>query len=287
MTPTTNTGLIVAAVPRERFRECERLARDVFGFTDLEATPAWHMYTTTLFGGVGLAASLDDEIVGYIYAFPAVTEGKPFLYATELSVRPELRSQGIGMRLMSAMRDAGNDLGYRLIKWTTNAVSSRNLYIYLTRCRARIVGLRSMMYVGLFDNHGEQGLHGDEVEIDWHISDASVEAAVADPPRSSGSCERIAPALLTTTEPAADSFRRVVDWRDNIDQDCLRYWVEIPWDAEALEAHSIEAINEWRRAVRRTMRALLERGYEGVDVALDRSERRSFVAFELLRRRCS
>jgi predicted GNAT superfamily acetyltransferase len=229
----------IGPVPRERMLECQRLTRAVFGFREDETIPAWHLYTSTLFGGIARMALVDDAVAGFAYAFPAASGVERFLFLTELSVLPEHRSRGIGLCLVHAVRQAAIELGYDRMKWTTNALSGRNLHFYLARCGARIVRMRPLMYEQLLVGHSADGADGDEVEIDWRLHEQAV--TVAD-----------------------DSDHQLV---------------EIPWDVEQLRCTAPELRLAWRDRVRAAMTALLAEGYEGVDVAGDRGARRHFVVF--------
>ncbi len=244
---STAPAAIVPAT-RERLLECDEVARRVFGFSDAETIPAWLVHTSTLFGGVARMALAGGEAVGFAFAFPAVDEQGACLFLTEVSVLPEHRSRGIGLRLLTAVRDGALELGHERMVWTTNALSSRTLHLYLVRCGAELVRMRPAMYDGLFDHHAPDVINGDEVELEWRLRDDSVAAALAGPARRAA--------------PHVDTER-----------------VEIPYDVDALRIAPAELRRGWREQVRMGMETLLAAGYRGVDLASDQEARRSFVVF--------
>jgi predicted GNAT superfamily acetyltransferase len=272
--------VVVGPASRERLLECELLARNVFGFSDRETIPAWQLHTSTLFGGVALAAQLDGAVVGFAFAFPGVAHDGRFLFLTELSVAPQHRSLGIGMRLLGALREAAMGRGYARVKWTTSSVSCRNLYIYLARCRACIVRIHPLMYQGLIAGVPKDRVEGDEVELDWHLDDEAVASGLVGRPRVVVAADEPREVLLTRTADVGGVRTMEVGVATDVDPGRPRYLVEVPWDVESLRAAPAELQRGWRDGVRAAMTALLDAGYRGVDMRADAAARRGFVVFE-------
>jgi len=242
-------ALTIARATPERLADCEAVVREVFGFSDAEAAPAWLVHTSTLFGGVARMALVGDEVAGFAFAFPAVDEDGPTLFLSEVAVLPRHRGRGIAMRMLAEVRDEALALGHERMIWTTNALSSRNLHLYLVRCRTRLVRFCPGIYEALFAHHAPDAVNGDEVLLEWRLRDPAVVAALAGEP---------------SPRPPARAPERV----------------EIPYDADALHAAPPAERRAWRESVRAQAEQLLAAGWQGVDLAVDHAQQRSFVVFE-------
>jgi len=170
MTLTTGASISIADIPKHRLPEAARLSQRAFGFSDLDVTPPAMLHLQQTYGGCMLGAFDGDELVGFIPAFACRHERSLILYSAGLSVVPTRQSGGIGAALMEAMGNYGREQGYELIKWTTNVVDSRNVYLYLNKVRATAVAYTPAIYVGLSQSASDEGFDGDDLEFDWHLS---------------------------------------------------------------------------------------------------------------------
>jgi predicted GNAT superfamily acetyltransferase len=225
------------------------------------------MHTTASFGGLTLGAFVGERLVGYSYALPGF-DGRPFLLSCGLAVAPEFESRGVGLALKLAQARHAREAGYDLARWTTNALASRPLHVYLSKLGARLVRYRAGMYADLVEP-----VLPDEVEIEWDLGTAGSTPAArrGTPPRP-----------VTRTRAPAGGPRRLVGVGDGMLADPVypSYSVEIPWDRAALARDVPELAREWLAGVRVAMRALLAAGYVGTVVLPDPSTRRSFVVFD-------
>jgi predicted GNAT superfamily acetyltransferase len=121
------------------------------------------MQTTDRFGGLTLGAFADGALVGYSYGL-AGFDGRPFLLSCGLVVAPGFESRGIGMALKLAQARHARRAGYDVVRWTTNALASRPLRLYLSKLGARLVRYHAGMY--------REAFFPDEVEIEWDLRDA-------------------------------------------------------------------------------------------------------------------
>jgi predicted GNAT superfamily acetyltransferase len=245
---------------------CRALAEQQLGFAAADQIPEWFMHTTDRFGGLTLGAFADGRLVGYSYALPGY-DGRPFLLSCGLVVAAEFESRGIGLSLKLAQARHARAAGYELARWTTNALASRPLRVYLSKLGARLVRYHAEMYAGV-----QATAFPDEVEIEWDLRRES--------PRRQAREAQVPPSLTATRE-VRPGLRRLV----HVDADLgsppgSSYSVEIPWDRGTIERAAPELAQGWLAGVRSAMRALLERGYVGTGVLADGSQRRSFVKFE-------
>jgi predicted GNAT superfamily acetyltransferase len=225
------------------------------------------MHTTACFGGLTLGAFVGERLVGYSYALPGF-DGRPFLLSCGLAVAPGFESRGVGLALKLAQAQHARRAGYDLARWTTNALASRPLHVYLSKLGARLVRYRAGMYAEL-----AEPVLPDEVEIEWDLRTAG----------STPSARRgTRPRLVTNTRAPAGGIRRLTGVDDGLlaDPALPSYSVEIPWDRATLARDEPELAREWLAGVRKAMRALLAADYVGTAVLPDASTRRSFVVFD-------
>jgi predicted GNAT superfamily acetyltransferase len=238
------------------------LAAAGFGFGPEERIPRWLMHTTNSFGGFTLGAYAGSRLIGYAYGVPAFDGRESFVLVCGVAVDPAFESRGVGERLKRAERDEARRRGYRVIRWTTTPLGSRQLYLYLSKLSARIVRYHERFY--------DDAVHmpfPDEVEIEWPSApQAAVPRAAATGP------------ALTVTADAGDGHRRLQ--RIELDRIGDRsHLVEIPWD-RARVSEPPQLAREWLLGVRTAMQQLLANGYRGTAVVADRACRRSFVRFD-------
>lgn len=248
----------------EGLLDSPRLAAIQFGFAPRDVIPPWFVHTLTAFGGIALGAFRGDQLVGYSYATPGFDGSETFLLACGLAVDPGIESSGVGEQLKLAQREHARAAGFATIRWTTASLASRQLYLYLTKLGARLVRYHEDFYAAT------QGVvFPDEVEVVWPVEPVE--------------CLRVAgPApTITSTIPIEDGRRRLVavDLEGVVAAEAEAFAVEIPWDRHAV-ADDPDLAPPWRTGVRMAMRHLLDAGYEGTRVDLDRSERRTYVRFE-------
>jgi predicted GNAT superfamily acetyltransferase len=223
------------------------------------------MHTTELYGGVTLGAFVNGRLVGFSYALPGF-DGTPFLLSCGLAVASGFESRGIGLALKLAQARAARHAGYREVRWTTNAIASRPLRLYLSKLGGRLVRYRPDMYAGVFPT-----LFPDEVEVRWEVAHP-----VSPPTRPGGET----PHPLIISREDATGCRLLVGVEDEARAPVLaQYSVEIPWDRAALARDAPGLARPWVMGVRAAMQALLSEGYSGTGVLRDLATQRSFVVF--------
>jgi predicted GNAT superfamily acetyltransferase len=244
---------------------CGELAERLLQLEKPEQIPPWFMHTTACYGGIAVGAFEHRRLVGYSYAVPGFDGVQPFLLSCGLAVTKAYASRGIGESLKLTQARLARKAGYDLVRWTTNSVASRPLYLYLSKLGARLVGYHDDMYAAFRDT-----VFPDEVEIAWDLR--------RDPRPPSR-----APAVpLLATRGVGSGLRRVValDTKELGALGAPAYSVELPWDRDALARRSVELAARWVATVRVAVHALLEAGYVGTAVQTDRSRERSLLRFE-------
>lgn len=272
MSARTPSPITISNIPKLRLREAAHLSRRAFGFTELDTTPPALMWLHQEYGGCVLGAFADHDLVGFVPAFPCISDEKTILYSAGLCVAPDRQSGGIGTALMTALGDYAREHRYDLIKWTTSVMDSRNLYLYLNKVGATIVGYRPSIYVGLSATASDEGFDGDDVEFDWYLN-RPLRAATGQTDESV-LLERHA---LTRTKAISDHARRLVGVEEPSATDSAV--IEVPWDGRALEALDKDLVTTWRRGISKVLPSILAHGGVGVEMGANTRERRAFLVF--------
>jgi predicted GNAT superfamily acetyltransferase len=240
----------------------QRLVADAFGFSPLEVFPAWEMALVATNGGVALVAADETGVLGFSYAFPAYTrELGPYLYSNALVVDPSRAGLGIGRSLKLEQRRRASIAGYRLIRWTTDALSSRNLHLYLTRLGAHVTGVLPEFMRGLLE------MPLDQLRIDWDLR--------------SPAPGRHAPPTLDGCVVLARSAAAPDTWSDRVARARRAggWALELPWALGGRGAPSAGLAASWRHAIGSCAQRLIADGYVGDAVVTDHHERASFLRF--------
>lgn len=243
------------------------MSATAFDFKPVDQIAPWLLQTTAMYGGITLGAFAGPKVVGYSFAFPGFDRGPAFLISTGLVVHPEWQSRGVGLALKLEQRRRALSAGFDVIRWTATSLASRALYVYVHKLGARITRFHADLYETTLNPR-----FPDEVEIEWHLR------AYPPPQR-----ERLSAPLLTTAEQLGNGLWAITGGSPPAPPSSSwagAYVVEVPWDRAALARVDPAAANESSRNVRRVMTALLEAGYRGTDVDVDRNDGRSFVYFE-------
>jgi predicted GNAT superfamily acetyltransferase len=228
------------------FVSAQRLAKRVWGMTDLQVPSTFDLQVAGHVGGLTAGAFWNGGLAGFVHGLPRTNLDRPCHHSHLLAVLPEFRGRGVSVRLKLFQRRWCLDRGIRLITWTYDPLLVLNARLNLVRLRARA-------RVYLPDVYGELGgLYGalptDRFEVLWRLGRRDVERAargIAPEPRGA---ERL-PLATEHGLPRAD-----------------RVAVEIPSGAPALYASDPRAARRARLRLRRIATELFDRGYEAVSL---------------------
>lgn len=270
ITASSRVDLRFELLSKDQLPATEDLGSAAFGFTERELVPAAHLYVVGRNGGINLGAFVDERLVGFVHAFPGRTTGGDSLhYVTNVCVASDVRGGGIATSLMQATRTEARSRGVNVLKWTTSLMNTRNLYLYLTKCRAELVTVEHLLYEGLLSGHCPTGPHGDEAVILWR------EPLRVSSERGGRKTNRAeTPEIVSTC--ASDGVPPGLPSSDNLDRLAV-HAIELPLDAASLRH---DHATRWRSVLTDACLKLTAHGYTGTRVHLDRDAGRAFLCFE-------
>jgi predicted GNAT superfamily acetyltransferase len=239
------------------FAACEALSRDIWGAAERNVVPRELLLTMQINGGVVLGAfAPDDRMVGFVFGFAGVRDGRLRICSHQLGVIPEYRGRGIGIALKQAQREEARRLGYELITWTFDPLEARNAYINLHRlgCIARVY---DRDHYGAMEDELNRGIPSDRFEAEWWVSSARASGAERTPLDRHPAGD--APVLL-------DADRDGAPLRAAVDLDgAWRALIRVPADFQAVKRRDMGLARRWRLESRAAFEVVLAQGLVATD----------------------
>jgi predicted GNAT superfamily acetyltransferase len=107
------------------------IQRLVWKHEEADLTPIHQFRITSRMGAILLGGYIGGRLVGFVYSFPAIHEGRLVQHSHLLAVLPEYQGWGVGKALKWAQRDRAIELGHDLITWTFDPLQARNANLNL------------------------------------------------------------------------------------------------------------------------------------------------------------
>jgi predicted GNAT superfamily acetyltransferase len=155
-------------------RACMELQQRVWGLSELEVVPHTMFVVASRSGGQVLGGFLQEQMVGFVLAFPAVREGRMYLHSHMTAVLPEFQDRGIGKQLKLTQRQDALKRNIDLIEWTFDPLQLGNANFNINHLGAVIREYLPDVY-GTTTSQLDSGLPTDRLVAEWWIRDARVE----------------------------------------------------------------------------------------------------------------
>ncbi len=264
---------------RERgdFDACVRLQREVWGLCDLEITSAIQLIATVHAGGLLLVAESPGEgVVGFSYAFAALSGGEAHLHSDMLAVLPGARGFGVGLRLKWAQREEARRRGVHLVTWTFDPLRAPNARLNLHRLGA-VAGELLVDFYGTTTSALHHGLATDRLLVRWELDTPRVAR------RAAGAMPSPPPAATPTLNEVTERRGVLVSSAPDLELDAPELLLEIPEDWDAVCRADPSLAREWQDVVRLALETLFARGYRAVDCVAGRDGERPRARYVLRR----
>ncbi|MEN3337820.1 MAG: hypothetical protein V7647_1496 [Acidobacteriota bacterium] len=259
-------------------RQATDLEKRIWEFPDdRDVLPPAHLLVTLKRGGVLLGAfDAAGHMKGYVYAAPAVKDGRLTLWSHALGVMPEARGAGVGASLKFAQRQHALRMGIDLIEWTCDPLQAAGAHLNFAKLGIVVEEYEENLY-----GDSSSGLHGavptDRFVAEWHLSTphverrlaASVGAAAAGQearrtaaPMSVRDGAVVAAVLVNPSRGTAQSLE---PGAPDLEVEAARVLVEIPTAFTEMLREQPDLAREWRMITRTIFQAYFGRGYRAVD----------------------
>jgi predicted GNAT superfamily acetyltransferase len=238
----------------EEFAACEAMSRDIWGAAERNVVPRELLLTMQINGGVVLGAFADDRMVGFVFGFAGVRDGRLRICSHQLGVMPEYRDRGIGIALKQAQREEARRLGYELITWTFDPLEARNAYINLHRlgCIARVY---DRDHYGPMEDELNRDLPSDRFEAEWWLTSGSAPGGHRADRNTPGDA-----AVLLDADHDGAPLRAAFDLGGS-----RHARIRVPADFQAIKQRDMKLARHWRLESRAAFEAALTQGFVATD----------------------
>lgn len=245
------------------FKRVVALETLIWGLRD-EVVPSTVLAAGVSRGAVLVGAFDADELVGFTYAFPAISHGKLIQWSHMTGVADGYRDKGLGLRLKLAQRERALAMGIERVDWTFDPLQATNAHFNLRRLGAIVEHYEVNVYGEL-----ASPLHGsmptDRFIAQWWLASEHVAARLDE----RDEVARGRPVETTLVNPIArDGDWTVCDW-DALVVDAPRVQVAIPPDYTRMLALAPDVALRWRLTTRRIFQSLLGQGRRISDFVRD------------------
>lgn len=246
------------------YRRCVAIEKAVWGYTDSgDLVPLSMLSIINQSGGLLLAAYTPDrKIIGFVFGFPALKDGRLVHHSHMLAVLPGYRNTGIGRRLKLAQRRFVQRQGLDLITWTFDPLQALNAHFGIAKLGASVGRYKVNVY-GESTSRLHRGLATDRFLAEWPVAleKSRRPANGLQPP-----ADWTPIPVINETAREPSGFRRSA--APNVRRRELYLRFEIPADIEALKKTDRALAVDWQLKVRRAFLAYFRREYRVVDFML-------------------
>jgi predicted GNAT superfamily acetyltransferase len=247
-------------------REVIALEQEIWGATVPEDAVGIPLFVATLKRGAILLGAYDGgRLIGFVYSFPGLKDGRAVQWSHMLGVRQEFRASGVGRELKIEQRRVSLALGIDLMEWTFDPLVAVNAHLNLRRLGVVVEDYAENVY-GESISPLHKGAPTDRFIAQWWMRSPRVQALLSGTRVPAGTdALREAPRL--------NDVERRGDWLACVDYDLgrvePRLGVTIPARFTELLTRQPEEARAWRTASRAIFHAYLGRGYRVMDFSLE------------------
>ena len=242
----------------EGFRLCEDLQQEVWGFEDRSVVPLPMMVLAQRFGGVVVGAySKAGELIGFVYGFPALKEGKLIHYSHMLAVKKNYRSLGIGRLLKLEQRKMALEKGMDLTVWAFDPLERTNARLNISSLGA-IVREYEVDFYGPGTSILHQGLPTDRLLAEWHLTTPRVEEHIH---KRTGSTHLADKPAVKAVDLVRNRQGLPQPASSRLELTAPGILVAIPDDIQSLKARDLALARKWLFAVREALTTCFKAGY--------------------------
>jgi predicted GNAT superfamily acetyltransferase len=254
----------------DEFRKVEELEGLIWGRVDL--VPVVILAVSVRRGAVLVGAWDDEQLVGFVYSFPALRRGEAGAshWSHMLGVHPDQRGAGLGRALKLAQRERVLALGLDLIEWTFDPLQAENAHLNFVKLGVVVEEYEENVY-GESPSPLHGGLPTDRFVCQWWIRRPHVVRRLDSSALSMVASEA---ALAPVVNRTAASGGWIAPAGFDPDVRSPRIGVDIPGDYTRMLSEDPSLALRWRLETRAIFAKYLDAGYRVVDFTQDEARTR-------------
>lgn len=246
----------------EHFRRCQDIQKEVWGFTDMQVIPFTQLIMAQKHGGVVLGAFEDEELIGFVYGFMAMREGRLYLYSQRMGVLPYYQRQGVGYQLKLAQRNFMLTQGIDLIVWTFDALEGPNANLNLEKLGTIVRNYERDIYGPVVESTIHGGLNTDRFLAEWRLMSQRVREHMSPNYERPDSASILESGKATLVNRATWNEEGWIEPGEiNLMLTGDRLLVEVPPHLQALKQANLELAQKWRKCSRLIFEHYFIQGY--------------------------
>jgi predicted GNAT superfamily acetyltransferase len=250
-------------------RAVAALEKTVWGYTDAEdVVPPPALIVSTKRGGILLGAFDENGTMkGFVYSIPAIKDGRLTQWSHMLGVTPDVRSQGLGLRLKLEQRLAALAMGIDLIEWTYDPLQAANAHLNFSKLGVVASEYEENIY-GDSTSRLHSGAPTDRFVAEWNLREPHVERRITASGATLIRDRSVASAPVVNPSLPGEPWLR--PGGADLALDARRLLVEIPVGFSEMLERDPNLAREWRMTTRSIFQSYFSRGYRAVDFYLSR-----------------
>jgi len=233
-------------------RAVEELQKEVWGVADREVFPALALVPMIEVGGVLIGAFDKEDMVGFVFGFPGLENGRLILHSDMLAVRSAYRRHGLGSQLKLAQRERALANGFDTITWTFDPLQARNARLNFGKLGVIADSYRTNYYGETTSFLHQTGT--DRLWVTWRLDSERVRRRIEGEQQTNLLTSEAASILQVNEkeEPVAVTVEAVLE--NNLA-------IEIPADINRMFERDAALARRWRAATRDAFTKLIDAGY--------------------------
>jgi predicted GNAT superfamily acetyltransferase len=260
-----------------------RVQKLAWKMDDIGIVPTFETKAVSSFGTVLVAKTIDDEVIGFIYAMPMFDKlnGKPINchYSHMMAIVPSYQNTGIGLELKKAHRNIAleSEFNIQKISWTVDPLLPNNAYLNFAKLGVKC----NKYYVNYYGDPSSDGVgiyagvDTDRFFVDWFIREEKVASRLenyrTDRVNLTEMCNRSPPINNVVDEEPV----YLQNFKDR------PFTVEVPSNYHELRETKVEIAKKWRIYFRDICLDAFSKNFSTTDyhTILDNGVRRNFYEF--------
>jgi len=240
----------------------EAVEKEVWGLSDLDATPLTLVIATKAAGSLWLGAFDGDKLIGFAFGLLGTEEGRAIIHSHMLAVRGPYRDLNLGHRLKLAQRECAlamrvNGMRIEEMTWTFDPLQSKNAHLNFAK-----LGVVSNSYkIDFYGPQTSSVLHQnstDRLWVKWPLATRRVKERMQGKDVRNellDALSRLEPLIRFNGDgkPARTDLAAALARQ--------RVAIEIPSDIGTIEQKDPPLAKEWRTATRWAFTEALKAGF--------------------------